>query len=71
MVPVKFSNLASTEQQNQPLNFIFGVAVLALLVQIYRTLHGKGPNPSSGSKGGSSFGRGGMNDMFGMSKSNV
>jgi hypothetical protein len=32
MVPVKFSNLASTEQQNQPLNFIFGVALLALLV---------------------------------------
>jgi hypothetical protein len=32
MVPVKFSNLASTEQQNHPLNFIFGVALLALLV---------------------------------------
>ena len=47
------------------------MAFLALLVQIYRTLHGKGPTPSSGSKGGSSFGRGGMNDMFGMSKSNV
>lgn len=56
------------------LNYMIGAAFCVLLIQIYRTLHGKGSSGSgsSGSKGGGGFGGGGgMNNMFQMGKSNV
>lgn len=63
------------------MNFAIGGLFLLLLLQIYRSMHGKGPGSSgstgagkgTGSQGGSGgFGRGGgMGDIFGMGKSNV
>lgn len=72
-VPVKYAN-ASDQESNQTMNYLIGAAFLLTLVQLYRSMHGKGGN--TGSTGGSankgqSGGRGGMNDMFNMGKSNV
>lgn len=52
------------------MNYLIGAAFVALLVQLYRTMHGKGGSGTStgGTRPG---GRGGMNDMFSMGKSNV
>jgi len=71
-VPVKYAN-ANDQSSNQTMNYLIGAAFLLVLVQLYRSMHGKGG--SAGSKGvdgkDKAAGRGGMNDMFSMGKSNV
>jgi len=72
-VPVKYAN-ESSQNNNQVLNYMIGGAFLLTLLQLYRSSHGKGgskPGSSSGGKTGGLGGRGGMNDMFAMGKSNV
>jgi AFG3 family protein len=55
------------------MNWLIGAAFVLMLVQLYRSMHGKGG--SKGSTGGSAKGRGGggggMGDMMSMGKSNV
>lgn len=65
-VPVKFANEPAGGNQNFLMNYLIGAAFLALLVQLYRTMHGKGGSSSgsSGSKGSGGFGGGGMSNMF-------
>ena len=65
------------------LNFFIGGLFLVFLMQIYRSMHGKGGSggssagkgssgsSGSGSGGGPFGGKGGMGDVFGMGKSNV
>ena len=63
------------------MNFLIGGLFLALLFQLYRSMHGKGTGSAGGkagtstkdsSSGGGMFGgKGGMGDIFGMGKSNV
>jgi len=45
-VPVKYANEASLTENNVMMNFMIGGLFLALMFQIYRSMHGKG-----GSKG--------------------
>ena len=81
-VPVRYAS--SNDQEGNPmLNFLIGGLFLMLLLQIYRSMHGKGGSGTgssgagkgtggSGGAGGGFGGRGGgMNDVFGMGKSNV
>lgn len=76
-VPVKYANEASMTENNSMMNFMIGGLFLALMLQIYRSMHGKGTG-KGGVKGagkdagktGGGFG-GGMGDIFGMGKSNV
>ena len=56
------------------MNFMIGGTFLALMLQIYRSMHGKGTKggPAGKGKDGKGFGGGGgFGDMFGMGKSNV
>lgn len=63
------------------MNFFIGALFVLLLFQLYRSMHGKGTGTGgkaggttkdSSSGGGGMFGgKGGMGDIFGMSKSNV
>ena len=64
------------------MNVMIGGLFLALMLQIYRSMHGKGGSGgkgAAGGKGGSSKGTdqskggagGGFGDIFGMGKSNV
>jgi len=53
------------------MNYLIGAAFVALLVQLYRTMHGKGGSSGSSTGGTKPGGRGGMGDMFSMGKSNV
>lgn len=84
-VPVKYASEASQSQNNASLNFFIGSLFLIFLLQIYRSMHGRG-GPGSGGAGGSGInkgtgssgsgggfgkGGGGMGDIFGMGKSNV
>ena len=70
---MKYAN-ANDQSSNQTMNYLIGAAFLLILVQLYRSMHGKGGSSGStgdkASKGGGG-GRGGMNDMFNMGKSNV
>lgn len=74
-VPVKYAN--SSEQDNsQLINYAIGAGFVLLMIQLYRSMHGKGGTgagkTSSKGPGGGLGGRGGgMNDMFKMGKSNV
>jgi hypothetical protein len=77
-VPVKYASEASMQSGNSAMmNFMIGGLFLALMLQIYRSMHGKGG--AGGIKGGSSGkdsgskmgGGGGFGDIFGMGKSNV
>lgn len=71
MIPIKY---ASDTQQSPWLNYVIGGLFVYLLVKIYQARHGRTGGGSSANKtnnSGSSFGRGGLNDMMGMSKSNV
>jgi hypothetical protein len=55
------------------MNWLIGAAFVLMLIQLYRSMHGKGGSGSTGgsaNKGGTGS-RGGMNDMFNMGKSNV
>lgn len=81
-VPVKYANEASLTENNAMMNFMIGGLFLALMFQIYRSMHGKGGSKGtgkgtgksdSGSSGPGGFGRGGggFGDIFGMGKSNV
>jgi ATP-dependent metalloprotease FtsH len=71
-VPVKFANQPVGGNENFMMNYLIGAAFLALLVQLYRTMHGKGGSGSSTSSSkGSGLGGGGMGNMFQMGKSNV
>lgn len=83
-VPVKYANEASLQQNNAMMNFMIGGVFLALMLQIYRSMHGKGGSGpkgtgkgvGKGSEGGSGGpfggrGGGGFGDVFGMGKSNV
>lgn len=56
-VPVKYASEASQGQNNAMLNFFIGGLFLILLMQIYRSMHGKGGSGSSGA--GKSSGSGG------------
>jgi len=80
-VPVKY---ASDHGQSNPATTLLVGGLFALfLIQIYRSMHGrggtgggskgtgKGSGGSGGSGGGPFGGRGGMGDIFGMGKSNV
>lgn len=61
------------------MNFMVGGLFIALMFQIYRSMHGKGGAKGTGSAGkkadkegkGMGGGMGGMGDVFGMGKSNV
>ena len=70
--PVKYAN-SSEQNSGQMMNYAIGAAFAVLLVQLYRSMHGKGGSSGGGSagKGGLGGRGGGMNDMFGMGKSNV
>lgn len=78
-VPVKYASEASMTQNNSMMNFMIGGLFIALMLQIYRSMHGKGPKGKGGSgtkggdqsSGGMRGGGGGMGDIFGMGKSNV
>lgn len=41
-VPVKYASEASMTQNNAMMNFMIGGLFLALMLQIYRSMHGKG-----------------------------
>jgi hypothetical protein len=71
-VPVKYSS-ESSGATNNTLNVLIGTSFLLLLFQLYRTKHIKGGPTNTGTqnKGSGLGGRGGMNDMFSMGKSNV
>ena len=72
-MPVKYAN-ASEQGSNQTMNWLIGAAFVLMLIQLYRSMHGKGGS-SGGAGGGANKGTGGggggMNDMFKMGKSNV
>jgi hypothetical protein len=78
-VPVKYANEASLQTNNAAMNFMIGGLFLALMLQIYRSMHGKGSGKGtgkgasgkSGSDQGGSGKAGGFGDIFGMGKSNV
>jgi AFG3 family protein len=79
-VPVKYANEASMQQSSGAMNLMIGGLFLALMLQIYRSMHGKGgakgtgkgaAGKSSGDQGGAGKGAGGFGDIFGMGKSNV
>lgn len=75
-VPVKYANEASMQTNNGAMNFMIGGLFLALMLQIYRSMHGKGKGTGKGASGKSgsdqgSSGKGGMSDIFSMGKSNV
>lgn len=62
------------------MNFMIGGLFLALLFQLYRSMHGKGGGSVGGKPGtgankdsqsGGGMFKGGMGDIFGMGKSNV
>ena len=56
------------------MNYAIGAAFLALFIQLYRSMHGKGGSSSGGSSAGKGGmgGGGGMGGMFNsMGKSNV
>ena len=60
------------------INFMIGGLFIALMFQIYRSMHGKGGAKGTGAAGkgadkeGSGTGsKGGFGDIFGMGKSNV
>ena len=72
-VPVKYANDA-TGGDNKTLNYLIGASFLLLFVQLYRSKHSggsKGTGSSQNKTGGGLGGRGGLNDMMGMGKSNV
>lgn len=74
-VPVKYGS-AEGDEKSPVLNLAIGASFAALMVLIYRSMHGKGTGSSgSATKGGSSgsggFGQGGMGGMMNMSKSNA
>lgn len=71
--PVKYAN-ASEQNSGQMMNYAIGAAFLALFIQLYRSMHGKGGSSSGGSSAGKGGmgGGGGMGGMFNsMGKSNV
>lgn len=77
-VPVKYASEASMTQNNAMLNFMVGGLFIALMLQIYRSMHGKGGSGpkggapgKGGEQGGMKGGGGGFGDIFGMGKSNV
>lgn len=81
-VPVKYANEASMQQNSPAMNMLVGGLFLALMLQIYRSMHGKGGSKgtgkgaagkgSSSDQGSSNKGSGGgFGDIFGMGKSNV
>ena len=76
-VPVKYANEASLANNNSMMTFMVGGLFLVLMLQIYRSMHGKGGKGASGKPGaggsGSGMGKGGggFGDIFGMGKSNV
>ena len=82
-VPVKYASEASMSNNNAMVNFMIGGLFLIFMIQIYRSMHGrgtggaKGPGKSSGGglggsqKPGGMGGGGGFGDIFNMGKSNV
>lgn len=73
MIPIKYAN-ESSQSGSQVLNYMIGAAFLLLLLQLYRAKHGGGGSSSSSTHnkpGGGFGGRGGLQDMMGMGKSNV
>lgn len=74
-VPVKYANEASMSNNNAMMNFMIGGLFLALMLQIYRSMHGKGGSTGGkglgGKEGGNKGAGGGFGDIFGMGKSNV
>lgn len=79
-VPVKYASEASQSQSNAMVNFMIGGLFLMFMIQIYRSMHGKGGakgtgtgvDKGAGGTGGGGFGKGGgFGDIFNMGKSNV
>lgn len=78
-VPVKYASEASLTENSAMMNFMVGGLFLALMLQIYRSKHGKGGAKGTGKTtgkdsskpGGGLGGGGGFGDIFGMGKSNV
>lgn len=59
-VPIKYSNMADDEADANPmLRLAIGTAFVALCVQLYRTLHGKGGSSGASSTMGKTGGFGG------------
>jgi AFG3 family protein len=71
-VPVKYAN-ANDQNSSQTMNYAIGAAFLLVMVQLYRSMHGKGGAGGAKGEAGKGGGKasGGMNDMFSMGKSNV
>lgn len=53
-VPVKYASEANLTENNVMLNFMVGGLFLAFMLQIYRSMHGKG---AKGAKGGKDAGK--------------
>lgn len=81
-IPVKFTSQEQEVAGNTFVNIAVSALFIALFYQIFKNRNGKGidtgrktgksgSKPEEGKKGSGLFGGGGMNDMFGMSKSNA
>lgn len=72
-VPIKYSNASDDSEASPMMRVAIGSAFVLLLVQLYRTFHGKSSGSSSmgGGLGGRGGGFGGQNPMNQMGKSNV
>lgn len=74
-VPVKYASEASLNQNNTMLTFMIGGLFVVFLMQIYKSMHGKGgakgPGGTMKGQGQSGQQKGGFGDIFNMGKSNV
>ena len=80
-IPVKYTNQSEEPLSASLMNVAVGAMFLAFFYQVYKGRNGnkpstgkktgKGASSDKDKKGGGFFGGGGMNDMFGMSKSNA
>ena len=81
-IPVKFTSQEQENQGNSFANLFLGALFIMMFYQIYKGRKGNnidtgrkagksGSKQEDSKKGSSFFGGGGMNDMFGMSKSNA
>ena len=76
-VPVKYTNSTEGDAGANAINMVIGAMFLAFFYQIYKGRNGgmstgkKTGKPQDKDKKGGLFGGGGLNDMFGMGKSNA
>lgn len=77
-IPVKVTNDGDKDLKSNLMNLAIGAMFIGFFYQVYKGRNGNKPStgkksgkPTDDKKGGGMFGGGGMNDMFGMSKSNA